>query len=470
LLFNTMSCLVIGWRGRKKRRQGPFCCEAPSLCTLPPHPTTTSTTTTTTTTISISFLPYVEIACVIANRLGVQLAQLEVAKRQSVKTEDYDRAKVLKEEINSLRSQITQTLNDVDQALGAEIGGYQGGRPVGGGGSMMGYRGSSDSGGGYRNDMGGNVDGASVGFGSEPGLLGPAVSRGGAHQPQSSYGDGGGVEVGLMNKLSSGGREGTVRHPQQFDPDAPVPAMRSNYSGEGGLGIYDDSPYGGDSGPGEEYLDGGEPHQGGAAPLRSQPGGLRHSNDPGGMVGIVQQGIGLPGADDEYADGASGAATGVEELDPTQPHPLEGVEGFADLAAPESLSMHAGTGEANETGELVRVLGEYVVRCLYSEKWELRQAALVKTRLQLPGLCSAPGISECTQPLCRVLHKGLEAEKNAQVILRTMELAEACCEQFPNSSIPPRELQHKLDGVVSTMVSPEFIDVGRQSLRGWDDA
>ena len=33
-----------------------------------------------------------------------------------------------------------------------------------------------------------------------------------------------------------------------------------------------------------------------------------------------------------------------------------------------------------------------------------------------------------------------------------MELAEACCEHFPNSAIPPRELQHKLDSVANMMV------------------
>ena len=105
-----------------------------------------------------------------------------------------------------------------------------------------------------------------------------------------------------------------------------------------------------------------------------------------------------------------------------------------------------------ESAELSRLFGDYVVRCLYSDKWELRRAALIKIRLILPELSVKPDFTESAQSLCRVLQKGLEAEKNAQVVLCTMELAETCCDHFAGAQFSARDLQHKLDSVTNAMV------------------
>ena len=45
--------------------------------------------------------------------LGSRLAQLDVAKRQAVGMEDYDRAKIMKEEIDDLRSEIEEMVREI---------------------------------------------------------------------------------------------------------------------------------------------------------------------------------------------------------------------------------------------------------------------------------------------------------------------------------------------------------------------
>ena len=52
-----------------------------------------------------------------------------------------------------------------------------------------------------------------------------------------------------------------------------------------------------------------------------------------------------------------------------------------DLAAPEALSA----GEAKDASDLAGALDEYVVRCLFSKNWQLREAALQYIERQLSG-------------------------------------------------------------------------------------
>ena len=55
-----------------------------------------------------------------------------------------------------------------------------------------------------------------------------------------------------------------------------------------------------------------------------------------------------------------------------------------DLASPEALSA----ADAKEASDLARVLDEYVLRCLFSKNWQLREAALLYVERQLSGTVS----------------------------------------------------------------------------------
>lgn len=57
-----------------------------------------------------------------------------------------------------------------------------------------------------------------------------------------------------------------------------------------------------------------------------------------------------------------------------------------DLASPEALSA----ADAKEASDLARVLDEYVLRCLFSKNWQLREAALLYMERQLSGTVSPP--------------------------------------------------------------------------------
>ncbi len=55
-----------------------------------------------------------------------------------------------------------------------------------------------------------------------------------------------------------------------------------------------------------------------------------------------------------------------------------------DLAPPEPLSA----ADAKDTSDLLSVLEEYLVRCLFSKNWQLREAALQHLEKRLSGQVS----------------------------------------------------------------------------------
>jgi hypothetical protein len=90
-----------------------------------------------------------------------------------------------------------------------------------------------------------------------------------------------------------------------------------------------------------------------------------------------------PGPDSGPVDAAA---------DPSQ---LTGVEGAASLPAPDPLAPSV----EKEAAPLVEVFGEYVVRCLYSRAWSLREAAMLKMALELQSphqhLARGPALAAC---------------------------------------------------------------------------
>ena len=98
-------------------------------------------------------------------------------------------------------------------------------------------------------------------------------------------------------------------------------------------------------------------------------------------------------------------------------HPLHGVPDALELPMPEPLSA----ANAKDGRPLMAVFGEYVVQCLYSRQWNLREAALNKVKYELPVLCGngsdSQAMRDVTGMTCAVLQRAIK-DKIAQVSLR----------------------------------------------------
>ena len=90
------------------------------------------------------------------------------------------------------------------------------------------------------------------------------------------------------------------------------------------------------------------------------------------------------------------------------------------------VSAHA---SASELQPLVALFGEYVVRCLVSKVWALREAALTKARLRLKEFEAEHGAEALVAPYCTVLKMGVE-DKIAQVYISTLDLLDECARAF----------------------------------------
>ncbi|CAE8587431.1 unnamed protein product, partial [Polarella glacialis] len=146
-------------------------------------------------------------------------------------------------------------------------------------------------------------------------------------------------------------------------------------------------------------------------------------------------GGGLPvsGRDAEMARGGPyGGDAGVPNGQPPRApqlagahNPLAGVAHAEDLGQPEPLAA----GFENEAGPLYALFGEYIVNCIYSKTWSLRDAALQKLSLQLRGGSCEAG----NQDIDRLLHgyatilTRTVADKNVQVFNSSATLLQAVC-------------------------------------------
>lgn len=99
------------------------------------------------------------------------------------------------------------------------------------------------------------------------------------------------------------------------------------------------------------------------------------------------------------------------------PHPLEGVPNHEQLVEPETLSPAIN----QEATKLIEIYGEYIVRCLYSKTWALREAALQKINLELPRVARENGNIKCFSAIAQILNN-IGRDKVSQVFLGALSL------------------------------------------------
>jgi len=307
--------------------------------------------------------------------LGARLSQLEVGKRAAIEAEDYDRAKEVKFETDAIKNQIRYVLQ------AAEGGGSPAGGPGAYATGLAHDRRPAVAQGNYESDGYGN----------------PYI-EGDYPRGRSGYG---GEEAGYHPNAAP------TRLSHGVDPRSAAPV--DNY----GDGRGDE----GANGHGGEPLlatPGGQGRSGNldsVGPSGPRSGGLRHSNDftPGAGDAGGPSSYGPPGDfpyGAEEPSGDAGSEPGV--------HPLDGVPNHEELPVPEPLPVGALSGEGNDLAEVALLWGDYLVRCLLSKVWGLREAALVKAKMGLPALLDQADAAQLAPGLCKLLLLGCE-DKIAQV-------------------------------------------------------
>lgn len=274
-------------------------------------------------------------------------------------------------------------------------------------------------------------------------------------------------------RTSLSAAEQGLEHDMSFDNRYPhAPGAYDNRN----IQPHDGRPVGGGGGPhgggfnGSPYAGGGEDYGGGGydpnmdqqgAPYQNPPYDdseypqnyesppPRHSNPGGGSHSAHSHSQ----HDEEgtLMDHGDGAASHEQGDDDGQMHPLVGVPNYEELPVPEPLAIGALGGEGNELTEVVRFVGEYVVRCLLSKQWSLREAALLKFKLELSSLEANNNPAELVPAACKLIQVGCE-DKIAQVFLTTLQLLDVCLPLIARSGIPARDIQHRLENVASTLV------------------
>lgn len=137
---------------------------------------------------------------------------------------------------------------------------------------------------------------------------------------------------------------------------------------------------------------------------------------------------------------ADSAVPADAAADPSQ---LDGVEGAADLPAPDPLPKAV----EGDTADMIDMLGEYVTRCLYSKPWQLREAAYFKIAIDLQdskytGVAPATVLRVC----CQTVNMAM-GDRIAQVFLSSANVLSAMLE-LVSEKLPARDLQHALDPIL----------------------
>merc|ERR1719506_2652651 len=99
-------------------------------------------------------------------------------------------------------------------------------------------------------------------------------------------------------------------------------------------------------------------------------------------------------------------------------HPLKRVPNYEQLSTPEALAP----ANMNDAQSIIPVFGEYLVRCIYSRTWNLREAALIKMDLDLnAGKWDGQDERNLLQAFNQVL-KIVSKDKIPQVFLQSQHL------------------------------------------------
>ena len=136
---------------------------------------------------------------------------------------------------------------------------------------------------------------------------------------------------------------------------------------------------------------------------------------------------------------------------PPGEHPLDGIPGVssADLPAPDPLPSTAAEGYPLD------LIGAYLVRCLLSKNWNLREAALTKVCILISN--EAIDISASPQSvaqLCTLIKGGLN-DKISQVVLTSFDILLECVTTWSDRglNVTSREYASHVDSALNAVLA-----------------
>ncbi|GMH57658.1 hypothetical protein TrST_g2332 [Triparma strigata] len=131
---------------------------------------------------------------------------------------------------------------------------------------------------------------------------------------------------------------------------------------------------------------------------------------------------------------------------PEGEHPLDNIPGVNSADLPEPDPMPAST-----EGYPIDVLGSYLIRCLHSKNWSLREAALAKICVMISDntvpICEDKHIA----PFCNVIKKGVN-DSISHVMLTAFNVLQDCVNAWSDGNMQRSSLTG-LDGALMTVLT-----------------
>lgn len=325
--------------------------------------------------------------------VGGTLAALVNEKARAVEDEDYDKAARLKDEVGRIRSMLSTQLAAAGIRYdAADAGGGRVDHTQHSGGGDHGQHGSA------YDDGGGGADPSPQRVGGERAIR-PAAGGASLYSQARPDEEGSDMEAGNARR---GGDAAMA-------PTRPAPAARS----PGGLG-YDGRPVSRQIRPAKQQAydetpsDAEGPQPSTAVPTAS--GGIKTKAQRAAELAARESPTKGSDAEDESPFGA-GSASGAGAGRRADAALLAGVDGVADLPAPDPLSAAA----AKDAGPAIDLFGEYVAQCLYSKPWQLREAAISKMAIEVPTLVTKRGTHDVFASCMTIIANVAKSEKIAAV-------------------------------------------------------
>eukprot|EP01035_Chromulina_nebulosa_P021465 gene21465-27803_t len=154
--------------------------------------------------------------------------------------------------------------------------------------------------------------------------------------------------------------------------------------------------------------------------------------------------------DDHDVDNNAYSNNNEERFPPGQ-HPLEGIDNYAELPAPEQLLGKS--KEIAETTGIVGLLGEYRARCLFSKTWSLRDAVLtyVYKQLRSSKYDKTPGIHEAFPALASISKVSVD-DKMQAVFLNGITVLEEILSAAKRAKLSKTVAGPLLEPVLSVLI------------------
>jgi centrosomal protein CEP104 len=151
--------------------------------------------------------------------------------------------------------------------------------------------------------------------------------------------------------------------------------------------------------------------------------------------------------DDMPANKAQNEAEATSSSFPPGEHPLDGIPGInaAEMPTPDPLPANAAEGYPLDS------LGPYIIRCLHSKNWSLREAALAKCCV----LISNSEVDVCDEKLigqfCNLIKAGL-SDTISHVLLTALNVLQDCVNAWAEGNLQRAQLGSNVDACLATVI------------------